>query len=143
MSRNHSRVLREGIVSYLRAQDEVQTLVGDPARVYGEAVPPTLTFPFVKYGVPLSVPADFECVSGGRINFALHAFSKTVDTNEVTDIGDELIRQLDENMLPLTDGVFLLELAWTLGHVIKDQDETAAWHNVLQFTAYTGETPTT
>lgn len=125
--------LRDAIIKRLEGTPGLQPL---GTRLYGEAVPPNPTWPFLRYGVPILTPADMSGATGARHRITLHVFAKGPSMDACNAYSGAVVRSLDGEDLPLAGlpngrqaTAYELYLA---GHQVVP-DGAKDWHGILEF----------
>jgi hypothetical protein len=135
MAKDHSLILRRGIVSYLKANAGLTALV-PASSIYGEQPTAQPAWPFVRYGLASVTPARFGCYSGGDHAVTIHSFAKGPGTDSILLIRAAIIAALDDASVPLDsdDGAKVTLLSHTLSNLIRDTEEAGAYHDIHNFT---------
>lgn len=135
--RDHVLALREAVVSHLLGNAAVQALVGE--RVYGEEVPATPVWPFVRYGLPTGANYEASGWDGKDHDLMLHAFAHGPGMDKCSELASAIeTAMLEDSGLPLV-GVGLVGISFVRTQIIRDSDEAGAYHAIIQFTATTFE----
>lgn len=85
--------LQKAIVTILRADTDVKTLLGASPRIYQD-VPDQPTFPYVTVGEGQETPDLAECIDGSEIFPVLHVWSRTSSFEEAKKISATLRQAL-------------------------------------------------
>lgn len=137
-TKDHSLILRKGIVAYLKDHAGVTALV--PAdRIFGEQPPALPAWPFIRCGFMQMLPVRLDCYLGGEYPFTLHAFSKANGTDEILTIRAAIIDAMDGASIPLdsalnTGSAAVCLARHDLSNLIPDGDEAGAYHDIHNFT---------
>ncbi|MEM9421735.1 MAG: DUF3168 domain-containing protein [Pseudomonadota bacterium] len=93
--------LQLGLYDVLRQSAEVQSALGNPARIF-DAVPPDTAFPFITIGE--ARVDDYPGVSGAREHdIRIHIYTRWGGRQEVKQIADSISNLLHEREYPLAD----------------------------------------
>lgn len=134
MARDSSLYLRKAVVAALKADAGVSAIVA--ARSYGPNPPAEPTWPFNRYGFPVTTPLRATCMDGARISFIVHGFAKGDDETGCSELGAANARALDRKTLTLGGGYPAKALVrWTGNQIIRDSDEATGWHCIGSFEA--------
>ena len=68
--------LQEAVVAALKASVDLQSLLGNPIRLY-ENVPSKPVFPYVTIGESQAIPDEAECIDGTEVIMTLHIWSRS------------------------------------------------------------------
>lgn len=132
--------LRRACLIKLKADAELIAIVPKTSIYSGVATSPT--WPFVKWGVPSSLPLEATCMTGEDIRVAIHGFARTrkngtatVETGEdhAGRLAGAIKRTLNKNRLALPSGYATLR--WIGGQRLIDGDEADDWHVICEFRA--------
>jgi hypothetical protein len=141
-TKDHSLILRKGIVAHLKADAGLTALV-PASSIYGEQPPAKPAWPFIRYGLPLTTPERFDCYMGGEHAVTIHSFAKGPGSDAILTIRAAIIAALDdaEIELPLDTGedAKVTLIAHTLSNLIRDTDEAGAYHDIHSFTVRVSE----
>lgn len=141
MAKGLQRLLRRAVLARLKADAPLIALV-PAASIYGQAVPSSRPWPFIKLGPPLTLRLRQSCVDGGIITLDVHAFaqarksgSQTVETAEdhASRIGEAIETALQDNRLDLGDGI-TARIRLSDMQLLQD-DEPEAFHYLAQINA--------
>lgn len=135
MAKDHSLAVRRAIVTALKADEGVSALVGD--RVHAEQPTEGTAWPFIRYGLSAVTPYEASCWDGSEHDVTLHAFANGPGTDNVLKLAEAVRSALEDTGLPLPGGIELIVCTWTSTDVLRDTDETGAYHAVLRFTVQT------
>lgn len=135
MARDSTLQLRQAVVTTLKADGPLTALV-DEDNVHGMRTPATLTWPFVRYGVPDVLPMRAQCLDGVQVRFAVHSFSKAAYEDEVANMNAAVAAALDSKTIELdTDFSAKAHIRWLGSRVLADPAEANAWHGIAEFEA--------
>lgn len=95
------------VLAHLAADGGVQSLLGDPARVYDRA-PAGAAYPFVTLGRSRSRPLDGDETRLGEHRLSLHVRTRRHDHGEVKDIAGAVAAALHNADLTLSAGYRLV-----------------------------------
>lgn len=73
-----THVIRGKIIAALKADTDLNAIV-PAARVYPQATPATLAYPFIKIGAPITTPQFIDGRNGTDCSAAIHCFTKKTD----------------------------------------------------------------
>lgn len=141
MAKGLQRLLRRAVLARLKADAPLIALVPS-ASIYGQAVPSSRAWPFVKLGPPLTLRLRQSCVDGGIITLDVHAFaqarksgSQTVETAEdhASRIGEAIETALQDNRLDM-GGDITARIRLSDMQLLQD-DEPEAFHYLAQINA--------
>lgn len=136
MPADHSLALRRAVVAHLAADAGIGSIVG--ARVYGEAVPDPVVWPFVRVGLMLPVPFEATCLDGMEATFAVSGFAKGPDAQNAYGLGALIQLALDGADLALSlDAAHAVSIDWTTSQTVRDTGEADAYQAIVQFNAVT------
>lgn len=136
MPQDHSLALRRALITALRADAGVAALVG--TRVTGPAVEKGVAWPFLRVGTIIAGPYEATCLDGMDATFAIHAFDNTPDEQAVATIMAAVVDALDGAQLTFA-GAHTVSLDWATSNVLRDTEESAGWHGVIQFETKTSD----
>lgn len=135
MAKDTTLPLRQAIVTRLKA-DEALTLLIDGDSIYGMRTPASLTWPFIRYGTPNTLPTRATCWDGAVIRVPIHAFSKAEYEDEAAGIIAAVAKSLDGAVMALDAGFgATAHLKWRGTQVLPDAAEAGAWHAFADFEA--------
>lgn len=135
MARDSSLPVRKAIISTLKADADLTALV-PVARIYGVEPPANPTWPFTRYGFASQLPLRASCMDGATIVGSVHAFAKGPGEDAVSAIAAAIARALDGKVLTLsTPYPATAHITWTGSQILRDTDEAAAYHAVVNFEA--------
>ena len=132
------RIARRAILARLKASNALRPLVPAGA-IYGQTVPAGPSWPFIKLGVPQTIPLTATCLNGAIITIPVDAFARQreqggliVETAEdhASRIGAAIERALHLRGEDVTaDGQPVrLSYAMTDMRLFPDGDEADAFH---------------
>lgn len=114
-------------------------------RIYPPQRPANVIWPFVGYGVPITVPFSAVCLDGNEIEVAVHSYAETTGTGDATVEGEDAAQAIIDAVEAALSGV-TLELAdygcphpatahfTSLGsQVIQDGAEADKFHGFARF----------
>jgi len=113
------------------------------ASIFGSTVPLKRTFPFIRYGAPITSPFRASGLDSSSHNVTIHAFTKPLMAGEsvIESAEDRAYKMaaaidaaLDGRELALEGGM-RATISWLGSNCIVDGDETDAWHAVVNFLA--------
>ncbi|MFN3474084.1 MAG: DUF3168 domain-containing protein [Blastomonas sp.] len=141
MAKGLQRLLRRAVLAKLKGDAPLTALV--PATsIYGQAVPSSRPWPFIKLGPPLTLRLRQSCVDGGVITLDVHAFAyarksgaQTVETAEdhASRIGEAIETALQDNRIDLGGGI-TARIRLSDMQLLQD-DEPEAFHYLAQINA--------
>jgi hypothetical protein len=123
---------REAIIVALRA-DAALTALLPAERIYGMASDPDATYPFVRYGVPITSPLAGACVDA-----TIHVYADGPSEDEACAIAKEIVRVLGDAALkldPADPDTPVITLRWTGGQTLTDPSEPDIIHAYRTFAA--------
>lgn len=133
MANDASYPLVSAIVSLLEANDTLFGVVGN--EVYAD-LPTEPVWPFVRVGVPISIPFLSTGNDGANIDFDVSAFCRSQDREAAANLSALIARILDNTVLVLdTPYAAKAHIRWTRGTIVRDTTEQDAWHGVSSFNA--------
>jgi hypothetical protein len=137
-TKDHSLILRKGIVAHLRANAGLVALV-PASSIYGEQPKAIPSWPFIRCGFMRVIPIRLDCYLGGEYPFTLHAFSKSNGTDEILTIRAAIIAAMDGASIDLANALNTGSAAvclsrHDLSNLIPDGDEAGAYHDIHNFT---------
>ncbi len=138
MAKDHSLLLRKGIVNHLKANATLVALVPS-ARIYGEQPPAEPAWPFIRYGLPSVTPDRFDCYEGGTHAVTIHAFANGPYTDSILTIRAAIIAALDDASIAITGDAGVTLIRHDLSNLIRDTEEAGAYHDIHQFTVSVSE----
>ena len=132
------RVARRPILARMKADAALTALV-PAASIYGQTVPGGPTWPFIKLGVPQTLPITATCLNGAVINIPVDAFARqrqqggvTVETAEdhASRIGAAIERALHLRGEMVTVDGQPVRLSYTMSdmRLFPDGEEADAFH---------------
>ncbi len=139
MSQSPKIELQGEIIGLLKADTALQSLVGNPVRLYQD-VPAKPQFPYLVLADAQQLPDKAECINGSEIFIDLHVWSRMNNDSEREAITDAILDVLDEGQ----DNISMSShrcLIFERDNVIfrRDSDNTTR-HAVLTFRALTEPT---
>ncbi len=69
------RVARRAILARLKASNAVRAIV-NPGAIYGQTVPQGPSWPFIKLGIPQTLPLTAPCLNGAIVTIPISAFAR-------------------------------------------------------------------
>jgi hypothetical protein len=132
--------LRRACLITMKANADLLAIVPKASIHGGVATAPT--WPFVKWGVPSSLPLEAACMTGEDVRVAIHGFARarksgnaTVETGEdhAGRLAGAIKRALNKNRLALPSGYATLR--WIGGQRMIDGNEADDWHVICEFRA--------
>lgn len=133
---NQSLILRKAVISTLKADPLVASIVG--ARVYDEVIPKP-EWPFVRYGTPITTEFLGQCWEGEAHRLTVHGFSKGPGRDPVDALAFAIKQALHEKK-PIYEGASVVEsMIWRQTSVLRDLNQATAYHVVVEFDAATAE----
>ena len=132
MAIDHTGALKTAFITALENDLGVQALVGD--RIY-DTVPQSGQKPYIRIGPMNSSPFEADCINGGDVDFAAHAFTKECDRDKASDIGAAIVIAAQVR-LDLGSGIWadMIVTGWS---VTEDTGEKGAWHARVDLNATT------
>ena len=132
------RVARRAILTRLKASSAVRNLV-PVASIYGQTVPAGPAWPFIKLGVPQTLPLTATCLNGAIVNIPIDAFARQreqggvpVETAEdyASRIGAAIETALHLKGETVTVDGQLVRLSYTMTdmRLFPDGEEADAFH---------------
>jgi hypothetical protein len=126
--------MRRAVIERLRASPDVFAIVGD--RVHSEP-PQNVTWPFIRYGLPLTAAFEASCWEGSEHDLTVHVFAKGDGGEDVCEnLAAAVVTALDDFELANVD---LIGIEWINTQVVRDTEEASAYHGIIRFTATTAE----
>ena len=117
--KDHESALQKGLIAWLAAGQTLQTLLGEPARIWDE--PPTQAgFPHLRVGTSQSRPVRGEGC-GVEHQLTLHCVSRFAGTEEARAICAGVRARLEEAVLE-TDEVRTISLRTTFTDIFRSAD---------------------
>lgn len=125
--------LQIAINTALKASTDLQSLIGNPLRLYQD-VPPNPTFPYITIGDDQNVPDLAQGLDGSEIFLDIHVWSRASGYTECKKIGAAIKACFPvDGSLTLTENRDLLIERRSEQHMV-DQDETTK-HGIYTFRA--------
>ena len=132
---DHTLALRKAIVKkLLAAGSATRALVS--TRVYGQKSPADPTYPFVRYGAPLTSSFEAQRREGSEHSILIHAFADGPGEDKCANLAAAIVADLNTDDLPL-EGLGLVGIQWEQTQVIVDPPRTDGWHGLIRFRATT------
>lgn len=110
-------------------------------RIYPPQRPPNPTWPFIGYGMPVTVPFVASGVDGSAHAVAIHAYAETGGEGEATVMGDDLAQRIVAAIVDLLGGEAGCEIplpdapyqaratvTWTGSQCVQDGADASAFH---------------
>lgn len=117
--KDHESALQKGLIAWLKADEALQALLGEPARIWDE--PPTRPeFPHLRIGTSQSRPVRAEDC-GIEHTLTLHCVSRFGGTEEARAIGAAVRARL-EGAVVEADGVRTVSLRTTFTDIFRSAD---------------------
>ena len=133
--RDHESALQKGLIAWLRADEVVQAVLGEPARIWDEP-PAAPVFPYLKVGASQSQPVRAaDC--GIEHSVTLHCVSRFAGSEEARAICAAVRARLDGAVIE-TDGVRTISLKTTFTDIFRSPDLRRT-HGVIRVRAVTEE----
>ena len=124
--------VQSAVVTTLKASAAVAAIVG--AKVY-DVPPPNPQKPYVTIGEIQFLPDKADCIDGAEMAIPVHGWSGTQSSVQVKQLGDAILRALDDKVLPIIGHravIFELEQV----QYLRDPDGVSH-HSVTIFRALT------
>lgn len=138
MANDFSLEARQYLVTTLRADAQIGTLLGDSNRVYGPFVPAKPEWPFIRVAPPTSTPDRATCLDGTIELFAIHSFAKGGSEDQCLAIRKRIIEALDGLTDRLNAGLNPICVTYTGAQLLRDTAEAEAWHGIANFRVEVG-----
>lgn len=132
MAKDHSLILRRGIVAHLKAYAPLVALV-PAAQIHGEQPKAKPVWPFIRYGLPSMTLDRFNCYSGGVHAVTLHSFTRGPGTDNAYLVRAAIIEGLDDASITLEGDAGVTLITHSLSNLIRDTDEADVYHDIHQF----------
>lgn len=129
---DHANELRRAIIAKLKADLTVAGIVGTRVK---DAVEQNPTWPFIRYGLPVSRPYGTSCGDGSEHDVTLHAFARGPGTDSITALTRAIVACLDDADLTVTGVAKNYGVDWIDTRVMPDGDEPNDHHGVIRFSA--------
>ncbi len=139
----HLLPLRRAVLAALKADAGVLALVASPS-IYPDQPRGEPTWPFVRYGVGVTLPREAACLSGSDISFDVHGFTKdrTNSAGQIIEsaedhgmrVGAAIKRALHRRKLSLPE-IGAVTIRSTSGRVQVDGATPGAYHAIVSFRA--------
>lgn len=126
---DHWLMLRKAWVAHLIANAPVAGLV-TVEKIWGEKPPANIKWPFIRIGNAITTPYVATRQNGSSHRLTTHVFAKGSDTNDVSRIAAEVVDLMEGFSIPSLD---LVDRQWVGTNVLRDTDETDAWHAAIDF----------
>jgi hypothetical protein len=132
------REARRAVLTALKGSPGVTSIV-PAASIHPSTIPPSPTWPFVRWGAPRSTPIDLTCTAGATVAFLLHGFAKDryaagalVETAEdhASRLGSALKLAVHKRRFPVGGGPTALVRVRSVT-LLRDGDEEGAYHAAL------------
>lgn len=126
---DHWLTVRKAWVAHLIANSAAIGVA--PEKIWGESPPANIKWPFIRLGFSDSQPWIATGLSGSELIITTHAFSKTSDTGEISNIAAAIVDCIETFTIPTLD---LVDRQWTGTTTIRDGDEASAFHSIINMT---------
>jgi hypothetical protein len=126
--------LQRAIVTVLKASADLQSLIGNPIRLYQDA-PANATFPYVTLGEGQVVPDLADCIDGSEIYPILHVWSRASGFGEAKSIAATIWKALNGATLTMTENRCLLLERDQLGDVTLSDPDGVTKHIASHYRA--------
>lgn len=133
MPTDNTLAVRQAVVAHLKAAPSLTALIS-ASRIYGEQPPADPDWPFIRYGLAVTLPYEAQGWSGSEHAIDIHAFANGPYTDAVLAIAKQVQRAMDTLAAPGDTGIVALE--WTGMNVVRDSPPTQAakYHAIINFT---------
>ena len=128
--------LQQAVFAALSGDAALQTLIGNPARVY-DHVPQDSPFPYVVVGEATTRPFDTKTEDGMEQTLTIHSWSRYRGFSETKQIMGAIVDALDQQALSVT-GHELVLLRFEFSDSFLDEDGLTR-HGVQRIRALTEE----
>lgn len=122
--RDHESALQKALVAHLRGDTSIQTLLGDPARVW-DAAPQAAAYPHLTIGAWESRPVGADGCGTEHV-LTLRCASRFEGTEEAKAICAAIRASIYEAAL-VTDGVKTISIRTTFADVFRSGDGRRVW----------------
>lgn len=126
---DYSLEVRKAVVAHLVADEGVTALVS-AEKIWGEEIKGAPSWPFIKLGFIITTPFEATDWDGSAHRVTVHAFSKGPFTDAVAQINKAVVAAMDTVAVP---GLGTVDLQWRSTDVVRDTDESSAYHGINQF----------
>jgi hypothetical protein len=129
--------LRRGVIAHLK-NDPALTALVPAARVYGPEPPPNPAFPFIRYGLPVTLPFAPSGCDGSAVSGIVHAFAKGPGEDDAAALGAAIAKSLGGAVIDLASQAGFpatAYLQWAGTDILQDAAEAGAWQAAVRFQA--------
>lgn len=125
--------LKTATIARLRSHAQLTALV-PASRIYAMQIPAKPTWPFIRYGSPITGAFEATCWPGIDTRITVHAFADTTTSYAGEDRALEIAAQIVEAMKELDPATFgIVENQWLQTRLIMEDQEAGRWHSVVEF----------
>lgn len=129
--------LRQAIITRLKGDTGIAAIVGD--RIYEEP-PANPVWPFIRYGVDISIAFRGDGIRGEDKTVTIHAFVNGPGQNVASSLARLIRLSLDEVDFELDSAGGVLLLQWEQAQILTaDSANASAYHAVVEFRAVIAE----
>lgn len=133
MPADHALEMRQAIVKRMRETGSAVQVICD-ARIYGEQPPAEPLKPFVRYGVPVTLPYEASGWDGSEHSIVVHGFTGgSKDTDDINALAKAISATLENSELNL-GSLGLVGIDWRGTEILRDGE---GYHAVVRFSATT------
>lgn len=133
MATDITRALKFGTIIHL-AGNAPLTAVVPAQRIRGLQVPAQITWPYIRYGMPITTGFYATCWSGSANRITLHAFAETTPAGAGEDVALDICALIVEAMKTFAPAdLGIIENEWLSTDIVRDGDEADRWHAFSQF----------
>lgn len=103
-------------------------------RVFAMSAPAKVTWPFIRYGSPVTSGFEATCWSGSTTRVTLHAFAESTSIYAGEDRALEIAAAIVEAMKTFDPAdLGIVESEWLNTGCTRDSDEADQWHAFAEF----------
>jgi hypothetical protein len=133
-----SHAMRGKLISALKADAELADIV-PPSRVFPQATPADLEWPFIKMGAPITTPLFIDGNDGSQYSAAVHCFTKKAagvsdPERQAMEINAHIVRILNAMDVAVIGDGLTMDCTPRQSQVMQDEDADA-FHGFVTFDA--------
>ncbi|MCC5777852.1 DUF3168 domain-containing protein [Nitratireductor sp. B36] len=133
MATDLSRQVKAEIIEHIASDTGVTALV-PASRIYAMTPPSSPSWPFIRYGSPITTAYDATCWDGSSFRVTLHAFAETTTSyageDRALDIAASIVEAM-KTFAPASLGI--IENEWIGTQCVRDSAEADQWHSWCEF----------
>lgn len=132
MPTDYALEVRKSAVTHLKGYAPLTARVS-AGSIWGEEVPSDQAWPFIRYGLPVTLPFEATGWDGSEHDLTWHAFANGPFTDAVDQIAALVVEAMETWSAPSGTGIVAAE--WRGTTILRDSgpDEQSKYHAVIRF----------